>query len=112
MGVYKSNSWLISPILLQNHDLYRKELQSIKFNDVEINKYMTMSKHFEYLVGDKKNEFTLKVREGDKVEKIDSVKILFMDERGITVEEVKHLGKNRRIFVPHYSLISLRSELI
>ena len=72
---------------------------------------MTMSEHFTHLVPKKKNEFTLKVREGDKVKTIDSVKILFMDEKGVTVEEVKHLGKNRRIFVPLISLISLRSEI-
>ncbi len=73
---------------------------------------MAQSPHYEHLVGKNKNEWTLKLREGDKVKTIDSVKILYMDAKGVTVEEMKHVGKNRRLFVPMLSLISLRQEFI
>ena len=60
----------------------------------------------------RKNEFTVKYKEIDKVKTIDSCRILRLDKLGVIVEEVKHIGKNRSYFIPIYNLISVRSELI
>ncbi len=67
--------------------------------------------HFKLLT-DRKNEYTIFIKEGDKVEKITDCKILAIDEIGITFEEMSRVAKNRVNFVPHYSLIRIRSELI
>ncbi len=73
-----------------------------------------MSDHLSSLLkdGKRKNEFTVKFMEGDKVKKIDSCRILFMDDAGVTVEELKILGKNRVYYIPNFRLVSIRSELI
>ncbi len=71
-----------------------------------------VSGHLEHLIGKKKNKFTIWIREaGKKVEEVQNVKILFKDDVGYTVEAVKYLGKNRKFFVPHTSIVRMRSEL-
>ena len=71
-----------------------------------------ISGHLEHLIGSKKNKFTIFIRGAeDQVEEIQNVKILFKDNSGYTVEAVKYLGKNRRLFIPLASVVRLRSEL-
>lgn len=70
------------------------------------------SPHLQYLIGDKKNKFTMWVRDGDNIEKISEVKILYKDEIGYTIEAINYLGKNRRVFIPNRSVSKIRSEII
>ena len=62
--------------------------------------------------GKRKNEFTVRYKDGnDKVKELDSVRLLKVDSSGVTVEEMKRLGKNRVYFIPHLALVYLRSEI-
>lgn len=72
---------------------------------------MTANEHLTHLIEDRKNEYTVYIQEGNKVEKLDSCKILALDNHGVTVEEMKKLGKNRVYFIPMFKLIKLRSEI-
>lgn len=68
--------------------------------------------HLDSLIGSKKNKFTIYVLEaGNEVEEISNVKILYRDHIGYTIEAVKYLGKNRRVFIPNSSIVRIRSEL-
>ncbi|MDH5401542.1 MAG: hypothetical protein OEZ01_10080 [Candidatus Heimdallarchaeota archaeon] len=73
---------------------------------------MTESKHFTLLTDGRKNEYTAFVKEGNDVNKITDVRVLHIDNVGVTIEEMKRMGKNRIIFVPHINLIMLRSEIV
>ncbi|RMG35117.1 MAG: hypothetical protein D6732_09805 [Methanobacteriota archaeon] len=72
---------------------------------------MVAEKHLEILT-ERKNEYTIFVREGSKVEKISDCKILAMDEVGVTFEEMNRVAKNRINFVPYINLVRIRSELV
>lgn len=69
------------------------------------------SPHMQELTENRKNEYTVKYLEGDKVKTIDSCKVLVIDSSGVTVEEMKRLGKNRVYFIAMLKMISLRSEI-
>ncbi len=61
--------------------------------------------------GKRKNEFTVRYKDGDKVKEIDSVRLLKVGDNGVTVEEMKRMGKNRVYYIPNLALVYLRSEI-
>ncbi|MCY3414282.1 MAG: hypothetical protein INQ03_21735 [Candidatus Heimdallarchaeota archaeon] len=71
-----------------------------------------MSEHYNKLMEKHSKDYSIWVKEGDKVEKHTDCRIIHLDETGITFMDNKKLGKSKITFVPMFSLIRVQQEFV
>lgn len=71
-----------------------------------------MSTHYEKLMEKHSKDYSIWVREGDKIEKHSDCRLIHLDEIGVTFLDKFKLGKNKITFVPAIALVRIQQEFV